>query len=493
MDPRLPVLVGVGQLNQRVERGEPALEPVDLMAEALRAAERDAGCPGVGRGADSVRVIQQLSWRYRDPGTLVAARLGTTPRESLYTVMGGNYVQSLINRTAADIQAGHNDLVLLTGAEAWRTRSDAKRTDTDLGWTVQGDEVPEATRFGDDEQLVHPVEIARGVFMPVQVYPMFDIALRAELGLTPAEHRRQLADLWSRFSEVAASNPNAWIQQRYSPDEVGRPGPDNRMIGFPYPKRMNSNNSVEQGAGLILCSVERAEALGIDRDRWVFVHSGADAHDHWFVSNRADLHSSPAIRLAGRAALDLAGASVDDVAHVDLYSCFPSAVQVAARELGLGLDRQLTVTGGMSFAGGPWNNYVMHSVATMASVLRDDPGSLGLCTANGGYLTKHAFGLYSTDPPRAGRFRHAEPQAEVDALPRREMTDDHEGPVQVESYTVMHDRDGRPERGLFACLTPDGRRTWGATSDPNTMAAMVDEEVVGRNAARHDDGDITLS
>lgn len=493
MDPRLPVLIGVGQITQRVDRGDEAIEPVDLMAEALRRAERDAGRSGILTGADSIRVINELSWRYVNPGALVAERVGAEPRTTEYTVMGGNYVQTLVNRTALDIQSGRNDLVLLTGGEAWRTRTQAKKVGGALGWTTQPASTPPPIQVGDDRDLVHPAELARGIFLPVQVYPMVDVALRAEQGLTIAEHRRRIAELWARFSQVAATNPYAWIQREYTADEIATPSPDNRMIGFPYTKLLNSNNNVEQGAGLILCSVERARALGVPRDRWVFLHSGADAHDHWFLSNRADLHSSPAIRIGGRAALDLAGATIDDVAHVDLYSCFPSAVQLAARELGLSLDRQLTVTGGMSFAGGPWNNYVMHGIATMAGVLRDDPGSLGLCTGNGGYVTKHAFGVYSTEPPPADRFRHAEPQEDVDVLPRRELAEDYEGSVEIETYTVMHDREGQPERGLLACLTSDGRRAWGHTTDLSTMRTLIDEEMVGAKAMLSPSGDVELA
>src|SRR4029077_19523522 len=119
-------------------------------------------------------------------------------------------------------------------------------------------------------------------------------------------------------------------------------------------------------------------------------HAGTDAHDHYFVSNRDDLGGSPGMRIAGRRALELANVDADDLAHVDLYSCFPSAVEISAHELGLGTDRPLTVTGGLSFAGGPWNNYVMHSIATMAERLREAPGARGLVTANGGFITKHA-------------------------------------------------------------------------------------------------------
>jgi acetyl-CoA C-acetyltransferase len=397
-----------------------------------------------------------------------------------------------VNLTATDIQAGRNDLVLLTGGEAWRTRTAAKNAGEDLGWTVQPDTVAEPRVIGGDEPLGHPHEFARGVIMPIHVYPMFDIALRAADGLTPEEHRRRISSLWAEFSEVAESNPNAWIQQRFTADQIAEPSADNRMIGFPYTKLMNSNNMVEQGAGLILCSVERAEALGIARDRWVFLHAGSDAHDHVFVSNRADLASSPAIRLAGRSALESAGIGIDDLAHIDLYSCFPSAVQIAAKELGLGLDRSLTVTGGMSFAGGPWNNYVMHSIATMAGILRDNPGDRGLCSANGGYVTKHAFGVYSTDPPPSGRYVHTAPQEAVDTLPRRELAEDYTGPATIESYTVMHDRGGEPEHALIACLTPDGARAWGNSADPTLLKAMVTEEFVGRATTLGDGGNIEV-
>lgn len=493
LDPRTPVLVGVGQISNRVDQGAAVLEPVDLMAEALRRAEADSGRPGLAAGADSVRVIMLLSWRYPNPGLLVGQRLGADPRESVCTVMGGNYVQTLVNRTALDILEGRNDLVLLTGAEAWRSRSDARRADSGITWTVQPDDTPPATVFGEDKDLMGPGELARNIFMPVQLYPMFDNALRAADGISIDEHRQRIATLWSRFSEVASTNPYAWSQEVFTPEQLATATPDNRMVGFPYTKRLNSNNNVEQGAGLILCSVERARALGIAEDRWVFLHSGADASDHWFVSNRDDLHSSPAIRTAGRAALDLAGVGADDLAHVDLYSCFPSAVQVAARELGLGIDRQLTVTGGMSFAGGPWNNYTMHGIATMAGVLRDDAGSVGLCTANGGYLTKHAFGVYSTAPPAGGSFRWTSTQDEVDASPSRELDPEPEGAVEIESYTVMHGRDGEPEQGLAALRTPAGRRAWGVTTDPTTMTTMTRDEVIGHGATVTPDGAFELT
>jgi acetyl-CoA C-acetyltransferase len=182
---------------------------------------------------------------------------------------------------------------------------------------------------------------------------------------------------------------------------------------------------------------------------------------------------------------------VDDVAHVDIYSCFPSAVQIGAAEVGLSLDRQLTVTGGLCFAGGPGNNYVTHSIASMADALRADPGSLGLVTALGWYVTKHSIGLYSTEPP-TGPFRRESPQAAVDALPRRGYTGDYDGPVTVESFTVMHERDGSPSLGIVACLLPDGRRAWGNVREPGPLKSLLSDDPIGANAQLQADGTLEL-
>jgi acetyl-CoA C-acetyltransferase len=504
LDPRTPVLVGGGQLSNRVDEGAAPLEPVDLIAEAARRAAADTGAADAGKvlaAVDSVRVVHLLSWHQRDPGRLVAERVGATDlRHTMYTTPGGNTPQALVNRTCLDVARGDVDVVLVGGAEAWRTRMAARTAGTQLDWTVEPEDAEPTETFGADfdmRQMVHPVEVARGVVMPVQLYPVFESALRSAAGATHDEWAARLGNLWAGFSRVAAANPHAWIQEAFTAEELVTPGPDNRMIGFPYTKRLNSNNAVEQGAAVLVCSVEAAERLGIPRDRWVFPHAGTDAHDAYVTTERGDLHSSPAIRVAGRRALELAGVGVDDIAHADLYSCFPSAVQVAANELGLGLDRPLTVTGGLSFAGGPWNDYVTHSIATMVGVLRDDAGAVGLVTGNGGFLTKHSFGVYSTEPPAAG-FRWDCPQDRVDAAyapatPLDAADVAGAGDLVVEGYTVMHDRDGRPETGICALRTTDGAgRTWGTTTDADTLAALLAEEGVGRSATLDAEGTVGL-
>jgi acetyl-CoA C-acetyltransferase len=495
LDPRTPVIVGVGQWLHRAVGLDDAFEPADLMAEAVRAASADAGLSEVP-AADSVRVVALLSWRYGNPAWAVAERLGLVPRELAVTTMGGNSPQSLVNTTAGQILAGDLDIAILTGGEAWRTRMRARKAGVELDWTTAPDDAPPVA-IGSELEMNLPAEIERGVYMPVQVYPMFETAIRAASGTSPETHIDRVSEMWSRFSTVAAANPNAWLREPRTAAEIRTAGADNRMIGLPYPKLMNSNNDVDMAAALVMMSVEAARRLGVPEDRWVFPHSGTDCHEHAFVSHRDTFARTPAVELGGKLALELAGVGLDDIDVIDLYSCFPAAVQLGARSLGLDPydpGRQLTRTGGLAFAGGPWNNYVMHAIATVVADLRERPGERGLVWANGGYATKHAFGVYATEPPPAG-FRHASPQAEIDALPRRDLAPpaDAAGPAEVEAYTVMFGRDGEPELSIASCLLADGRRAWGTSTRADVSAALRTGEWVGAAVTLDDEGSLHIA
>jgi len=481
LDPRTPVLVGVSQLEQRVDDPLEGAEPLDLMVAAAEAAAEDAGSPALLRSIDSIYVIRGI-WRYQNPARAVAERIGSPGARTLGTPFGGNMVQSSLSHAARAIQAGQLDVALLCGAEHGRSQARARRAGIKLQYADAPGSYDEMV--AEEKPMSDPAEQARGILRPIQMYPIFENALRYARGESIEAHGRRISELWEGFNRVARDNPHAWLREPVSAEEIRTPSDANRPVSFPYTKLMNSNSNVDQAAGLIVCSLETARRAGVPEDRLVFPRAGTDAHDHLMVSSRADLHSSPAIRIAGARALELAKASIDDVAHLDVYSCFPSAVQVASQELGVPEGRPLTVTGGLTFGGGPMNNYVMHSIARMAEVLRADPGSLGLVTANGGYLTKHAFGVYSTEPADGG-FLHDDLQKQVDELPRRESVTDHEGAVEIESYTVMYDGEGAAV-GHTACLLPDGRRTWANTEDRDVARAMTTEEFCGR--AAHIDG-----
>ncbi|OBG23622.1 acetyl-CoA acetyltransferase [Mycolicibacterium celeriflavum] len=488
MDPRTPVLAGYGQLNQRDEN--PDAEPIDLMVAAARA----AADPRVLEAVDSVRVVSLLSWRYRDPGLLLAQRIKADFATTRYTGVGGNTPQSLVNEACRDIQNGRVDVVLIAGAETWRSRTRLRAKGIKPQWTRQDESVPMAEGADDGVPMAGPAEIRIHLDRPAYVYPMFEQALRIAAGESSEEHRRRIGELWAQFSAVAATNPHAWSRDPVPAEQIWQAGPDNRMISWPYPKLMNSNNMVDQAAALVLTSAEKAAHLQIPRDRWIFPHSGTDAHDTYAIGERAEFYTSPAIRIAGRRALQLAGLGIDDVELVDLYSCFPSAVQVAANELGLPIGdtaRPLTVTGGLTFAGGPWNNYVTHSIATMAERLATRPGQRGLITANGGYLTKHSFGVYSAEPP-AHEFRWEDVQSEVDREPTRTGLVEWSGVGTVETWTTPFSREGSPEKAFLAVRTPEGSRVLAVITDRAEAAATVDDDIAGAKVQVNADGTATM-
>ena len=498
LDPRTPVIVGTGQLTLRPDDGEHGLGPVDLpiemMVEALRRAERDAGAQRLLAAADSVRVVSTSSCRYRDPAALIATSLGLDGVQTAVTRYGGQLPSRLLAESAAEIAAGEHDVVLLAGAEAWYSRTQAMRAGEALPHTEQPEHVAPDVVIGGDLGMWHEHEMALGIRDPIQVYPLLEQALRVAAGRDLDEHRATIATLWSEFSQVAVDNPYAWDRRGYTPAEVGTVTPANRMVGFPYPKLLNSNERVDETAALVVCSTERADALGVPHDRRVYIHAIAEGASPT-ISERNDLATSPAATSAARALVAATGVGPDDIAYVDLYSCFPSAVQMQAAALGVALDPAPTLTGGMRFAGGPWNNYAMHAIATMADVLRRDPGAFGVVSANGGYVSKVSMGLYSTEPtPHRGdvpfRMIDAEP---TEAESRTRVLDtEPDGRGTVETYTVMHDGHSEPIDGILTCRMPDGRRAWGRIADPAILVAMTKEDVIGRAVTLGPDHDADL-
>jgi acetyl-CoA C-acetyltransferase len=405
--------------------------------------------------------------------------------------------QKLVAEAAADIQAGRLDVAVICGSEAMYSRSAAKKDTSRPAkpWTVQDPATtPAARTFGTDRMPLTELEIERGVRMPVEIYPLFENARRARHGWSVEEHRSRIAELQERFSEVAAANPFAWITEPMSAAAIAEASASNRMIAEPYTKLMVANMPVDLGAAIILCSLEAARAAGVADDLLVFPHSHSAAEDHWFVSQRPELDRSPAIAAAGRSALALAEADIDEMALIDLYSCVPIAVEMGAEALGLDPDsgdRPLTLTGGLTFGGGPGNNYVAHSIARMVEGLRRAPGELGLLTGLSYFATSHAVAVYGAEPPAAG-FRAADVQAEVDRLPQQPVDPEMTGEVTVETFTIAHDRDAGPIRATLALRDAAGMRGWGTIDDPELLGEITGTELCGRPAQLAADGRVSL-
>jgi acetyl-CoA C-acetyltransferase len=477
-------LVGAGVASQRCDDPSEAVEAFDLMAAALGNAAEDAGSRQLLAQADWIHVPRG-SRQYSDPGRLVADRIGAQNAKTVLADIG-ILQQTLINDACRAIASGKADVVLVTGGDCKYRALRASITGVEVKDTEQTDVSPDVLQQAHSA-LFSDLESSRGLTTPVAFYSLMENALRYHLGLSLDEQRDEIAELWARFSRTAAENPHAWRREPVSAEEIRNPSEKNKMLAFPYTKLHNSQWNVDQAAGLVFCSVERAGALGISKDRWVFPLSGTESNHMLNLSERAEMYRVPGAAIAGGRALELAGLVPERVAHADIYSCFPVSVRIKARELGFGFDRPLTVTGGMTFAGGPLNNYVMQATARMAEILREDPGSAGLVTTVSGFITKQGFGVWSTDPPRNG-YRFEDLTDEVaKRTETRTAVDDYEGPATIAGYTVLH-TNGEPSKGIAICDLPDGTRTVASTDDVDIARAMTAEEFCGQKAMIGRDG-----
>ena len=496
MEDSTPILVGAGQFTEKDVPPAQAHPPMGIAAEAAKAALADTGIgDNLAASIDTLVVIRIIPDSYNrprgpnpfgradNPPRAVARRIGANPLNAIYGNVGGNTPQKYISEMAQRINEGDVDVVLIVGSEAMKTAQLALRNNIDMDWQEQDAGSQEDRGIG--VRLSTPHEFAHGLGIPIQTYPLFENALRGQKGSSIAEHLLSMGALFEPFTEVAANNPFAYYGTVRSAEELATVTPENRFIGFPYPKWMNAMNGVNQGAAVVMTSVGKAKALGIDPSKWVYLHGCGEANEKIMVSERVNYHSSPAIRVNTAKAFAMADKTLADMDYIDLYSCFPSAVEIACDELGLAYDdpRGLTVTGGLPFFGGPGNNYSMHGIATMLPMLRNNPAAFGLVTANGGYLSKHATGIYSAQPWR-GHWQREAPasyQAEIDDMQSPLFTETPDGPATVETYTVCFNK-GVPEQGIIIGRL-DGSGVRFVANTPNDAAllqTLIEVEQLGR-------------
>jgi acetyl-CoA C-acetyltransferase len=453
-----------------------------LMIRACTMALDDAGSDKIRDLIDALYVVNLFQWPYRDAPGMLSEALGIRPAGKYYTPIGGNTPQLLVNRACRALAAGTARAVLITGAEAIYSIRRAMAGKIVLDWPESS---PPERIDGEDRPGVSQLEADYDLFFPAVMYPLFETALRASSGRSVSEHCEYLGRLWERFSRAAAGNPHAWVREPLSAREITEATPGNRCINYPYTKCMNANINVDQTAAVLMTTEETARRIGIDRAAWIYPLGGADFTDIWNVSRRPRLDASPAIGNASRLALTQAGLGLDDVDFFDLYSCFPSAVQIAMKEIGIAQDdpRELTLTGGLAFFGGPGNNYSLHGIASAVERIRKDRSKKAMVTANGWYITKHSVGVYGGDPPETHwTGRDDSPiQAGIDREALPEPVEKAEGELAVEAYVIRHGKDGSPTLGTVIGRLPDGRRALAhIDAGPGGLAEMERIEMVGR-------------
>lgn len=483
-----PVIVAVGQKTYRDL--DLSRSPVDAMEDVARLALAEVVGDTLLADIDALATIRFIAEADEHAAALMPPNAGETLRQRLglknascYRAnIGGNTPQMLVNYFADKLARGEARSVMLCGGELIASFFKALSEGSDLSFWQNG-AAKDCQQLIADKAGTTAFEDAHGLFEPINTYPLFESAIRHQMGHSIEQHQQHLGALCNRMSAVAASNEHAWKVEEKSAADIARVSERNRYIGFPYTKAMNAVLAVDMAAAVIMTTAGNARKLGVAPSQMIYLTGTADADDRWHVSERLNFHSSPAIKLAVESALSMAGLAVDDIDLFDLYSCFPCAVEVACDAIGLASDdaRGVTVTGGLPFFGGPGNNYSLHAIAEMVSRLRNGGGKHGLVTANGYYLTKHAVGVYSTAAPQQSwsPTNKQSLQQQLDTLDYPTLETKASGTATIEAYTVAYDRTG-PKRGIVIGRLNNQQRFIANTgTDEGTLNALLERDAIG--------------
>jgi acetyl-CoA C-acetyltransferase len=495
-----PIVIGAAQLSERDVTVETASSPIDMLSRIVRdASHSSGGDPGLAEQIDTIGLAATLGWSAKNSPRLLADAIGAKPTTEWLSHMGGETALALTNDAASRIAKGDSQLAFVGGCNNLRAIDLMRKSGGRFDWPTDGRGAPTLVgKVGDGSTQA---ELAIGLQMPISVYPIFENALRAARGQSLDEHRQAMGSLFEPFTRIAAANPYAWFPIERSARELVECTPANRMICFPYTKYLNAVMSTDQSAGVLIASQAMARKLGVPEENWIYWRGGAiEVEDPWHVSLRPSFAESPALRTCHETALANAGIALDEIDMIDFYSCFPSAVSMACEMLGLEQNdpRGLTLTGGLPYAGGPGNSYSFHSLATAVTGLREKAGEHALVTGNGWYLTKHSATILSRRPAATGRSPSAAVATDVtraswNASPVQLLTEAN-GAARVETYTISHDRDGTPARGvIIGRLTETNERFLANTpSDPDLLTSLEEIELIGTTGTVRHEGEGNL-
>jgi len=477
----IPVIISAVQFTQRKGTSKP-LDSLSLMAKTGQEAIKSTGAKNLEAIIDAIYMVNISSWSYGDAPGELGKRLGITPKEKVYLPDGGQTPQMLVNRAAKAVASGEHRAVLVSGGEAAYSINKTFNKERPQHWPEKED----PKYINGKNWNISAIEIKYRLYFATLSYAIFETAVRASSKRNVEEHRKYMGELFAHFSEVASKNPYSWTQKRFSAEEILTPSPENRRIVYPYTKRMCANNLVDQAGSVIITSEEIAESLGIDKKQWVYIMGGATFWNVPDITRRPQLYDSPAIREGFKLALDQAGLTINEIDKFDLYSCFPSIVEISMNELGIKEDdpRDLTLTGGLPFFGTPLSNYSLHAIINSVDLIRKDPSLKVMVIANGGFNTKQSIGIYGTTPSLVpwGVRDDSKIQESIfkSALP--ESVDKVNGILRVDGYSIYYDRTGQPKRGVVIGSLESGARSCAIIEgDPDMFLKLETQELVGKN------------
>lgn len=484
---RIPVIIGIGELLDR--QADVKLEPIEMLIQCARAADKDAG-GGWVRQIDCVRVVNSMTWPYRHLPKLLGRRLRLRNAEAIHGPVGGETPISQLLEAATDIADGLREVVLLCGAESTKTLMNLISRGQVPAWT---DRAPNAKPL-QAEDFVTPLCARYGLALPMEAYPLYENATRSAWGLSFEQAQAESGLIGEGMAKIAMRNPYAWSGKALTAEDIVTPSDSNRYVAFPYTKFQVAQIGVNQASAVLLTHRDAALAAGIPEERLVYVWSGAGAQEPEDILSRADYTSAPALDRALKGTLEANGLQARDLDLFELYSCFPVVPKLARRTLGLAADAQLTVAGGLTFFGGPTNNYMGHAITAMTRALRSEEGSKGLLYGNGAFITKHHAVVLATTPP-THTLQNLDLQSQCEAAQGSvpELVEYYTGPATIETFTFSYTAKGKPDRGTVILRTPQGQRTLARVtgSCEQTVAWLLDPSnpVIGSSGEVYDGND----
>ena len=483
-----PIIIASKAVSQKIT--DPALladakDAASLMIESAQAAAKGILLEGALSEVDNIAVCQGM-WPYNNPAALIKQAIGAEKASTSFTKIGV-LQQDLISQACLAIQSGKKSFCLVTGGEA-------KYRDLIAG--VNAIELPKRPEQPEADETVEPAqelwlsaETDAGLGMPVGYYALMDSAYQAENNLAVETHRHQVASLYHQFSEVASRNPDAWKQKAIPEAEIKEGSDENPMLAFPYTKRHNSSWNVDQACAILICSTEKAKALGVDPKHWIFPLAATAANQMLPISERTHLARCPGAEAAANALFDIANISPSDIDLIELYSCFPIGVLSFAKALNLGERSDLTTTGGMPFAGGPLNNFVLQSTVKTLEVLAEENKSLALVSNISGMNTKQGLFLYGRNYQPFAYQDVTEITANIQQ--QKTVQADFHGKATIIASTILFQKN-TPERTVIIAETEAGIRAVAFSQEADYLSAFQHKTHIG-DTALIEGGQFTLA
>lgn len=474
-----PIIVGAAQFTQRKGTPKP-LDSLSLMAKTGKVAIEDTQVKNIVNFIDAIYMVNISSWSYGDAPGELGKRLNITPKEKTYLPDGGQSPQMLINQAADAIATGKHRAILITGGEAAYSIQKIFKGEAPEYWPEKKDPMYISGERWSLSQNVVKYQL----YFPTTSYAIFETALRANSKRSVEEHKHYMGKLFERFSKIASQNPYSWTQKAYTAEEIITSSPENRLVVYPYTKRMCANNFVDQAGTVLITSEEIAKSLNIGKNKWIYITGGATFKNIDDITRRPRLYDSPAAREGVRLSLEQAGLTLSDIDKFDLYSCFPSIVEIFMNELGIKENdpRDLTLTGGLPFFGTPLSNYSLHAVINTVEAIRANSSLKVMVIANGGYNTKQSVGIYGTNPPviQWGTRDDSKIQNSIlqEILPEPiEMAN---GEMIVEGYSMLYERSGEIKRGVVIGSLENGERAVAFVNNIELLKTIENQELVGK-------------